>query len=316
MSTEKEKKSSRNFVLAVGFLKETTLELKSSSDGRRFISGNVTVAVDEFNTHRVRFLVFEDQLKDKFDAVEKFLPNNVVSIASYLKANPTANFAVASGMAAKVWVTGTLEEYAKIKGENETSSITLAGAKIGFSDPEKFEPKATFEVEGVVASIADEVVDEKATGRVNLGLYIPAYKELIYKADFVVNAENNAAKYVKEKFAEGDSLLIKGNLVAMVIKTVNEETDDEEDVDSFGDPITPQYTTRFVREMVVTGGKRVDDLLTKKQITAGLVARTELATSRGKAEKERALKKAAAAEETHDSIPSAAPAANKDDFDF
>lgn len=318
MSTEKEKKSSRNFALVVGYLKETTLELKSSSDGRRFISGNVTVAVDEFNSHRIRFVVYEDQAKEKFDAVEKFLPSNVVSVASYLKSNPTANFAVASSMATKVWVTGALEEYVKLKGENETRSVNVSGIKIGFSDPEKFEPKATFEIDGVISSVDDEVVDEKATGRATLGLYVPAYKDLIYLMNFVVQKENNAAKYVKEKFAVGDSIHLNGNLVSMMTRTLNEDDDNEELTDSFGEPSVPQYTTRFTREMVVTGGSRItSDLLTKKAITDGLVAREQLAISRGKKAAERAAaKEAEAGEEPVANTAKHTSAVNADDIDF
>ena len=305
-----EKKSSRNFVLLVGSLKETTLELKTDNEGKRFVSGNVTVAVDEFNTHRVRFLVFENQLKDKFDSVCGFLPSNVVSIASYLKANPTANFEVASKMAAKVWVTGSLEEYVKVSGENEKSSVTINGMKIGHSEADKFEPKATFELEGNIASLEDEVVDEEETGRVKVELYVPAYKDLIYKMNFVVGTENNAAKFVREKFKAGDGLFIKGNLLAMRIQEMNDDEDVEVE-DAFGEPTVPQYTTRFVREMVIVGGHKVDSLFTNKQLKDGLAARLVLAQDRAKKEKARA-----AAKPADEDIEEASAGSGDDDLDF
>ena len=125
MAKEKEVKTQnyRNSVKLVGFLKETTLDVRTSTSGKQFIWGNITVAIDEFNTHRVKFTVYKEDNEQKYDALSKFLPSNTVSIASYLKSTPTATFATASQMAAKVWVMGGFEEFASRSGEKEKSMV-------------------------------------------------------------------------------------------------------------------------------------------------------------------------------------------------
>ena len=255
MSEDKKKQSFRNSVRLVGYLKETTLEEKVSQAGRHFITGNITVALDEFNTHRVRFLVFEDDNAEKYATLAKFLPANTVSIASYLKSTPTANFTTASSMAAKLWVMATIEEFASRSGEKEKSMIMLKGFSLGLVDAEKpFVPSASFEADVYIETMEDEEDEHGVpSGRLLIGAIVPAYKGMVYRVPLVAPAEDNIAKYMKKVYKVGDTARLSGRLVAMRVHIANEAPAETE---YFGKVEEQQYTTRFVRENIIEKGPK------------------------------------------------------------
>ena len=341
MPTEKNSKkaSFRNSVKLVGFLKETTLNERVSSNGKHFITGNITVAIDEFSTHRVRFSVFQEDNSDKYETLRKFLPNNIVSIASYIKATPTANFATASAMAAKVWVMAGFEEYATRKGENEKSTTLLKGYTIGTADPDKeFKPSATFEVDAYIKDIEEEVEgdedDEKPTGRLLLNVLLPGYKELVHQIPLVAPVEDNVAKFIKANYSVGDTARLSGDLVAMRVQLDNQ--DEEKEKDYFGKEVEQQYTTKFIREYVITRGPKTpikegeEGSISTEEVKKGLALRENLMVENGKRKPKDAAEGDAAKtdEEKVEDAPVAQPApaaasakasaagSNDDDFEF
>ena len=318
-------KKLQNSVRFVGYLKETTLEERVSQKGRKFIMGNITVALDEFNVHRVRFLMFEDQGKERYEALTKFLPDNAMSVARYLKTTPTANFAVASSMAAKVWVMAEFEEFVSRSGEKERIGVTLQGRSIGYCDENKtFVPTADFDADVYIESIEDELdgteEDAAPTGRVILNGIIPAYKGLVYKASFIVPSENNGAKFIKEKYKAGDSISLHGNLIAMRVQV--EKAAEEELEDSWGGSDEQQYTTRFVRERRVTKGHRIDAVLSAKEVKDGLAQREVLMDKNGQrrsaalAAREEKEVEVEEVEEATAEVTSSKSATENEDFDF
>lgn len=329
MSQEKSSKktSFRNSVKLVGYLKESTLSERVSSNGKHFITGNVTVAINEFGTHRVRFTVFQEDNADKYEALSKFLPANTITIASYLKSTPTANFATASAASARVWVMAGFEEYAVKKGENEKSTIILRGYTIGNTDPEKeFNPSATFEVDTYIKSIEEESDEnEKATGRLLIEGVVPAYKGLVYVLPLVAPVEDNVAKYMGEKYKVGDTARLCGDLVAMRVQ-INDD-DEEEEPTRFGKPVEKQYSTRFVREYVITSGpthpiqQGEEGCIATQSVKDGLAARENVMIENGKKKPKESedngsgeVDSAPAASAEPDTTP-AAPV-NSEDFDF
>ena len=311
-------KKLQNSVRFVGYLQETTLEEKVSQKGRKFITGNVVVAVDEFNKHKVRFIIFEDQGKERYEAISKFLPDNVISVASYLKSTPTATFAVASNMAAKIWIAAEFEEFVSRSGEKERTGVTLKGNSMGYCDEnKKFVPDATFEVDTYIDSLVEEVEEEKETGRLIVNTIIPDYKGLAYRVDFIAPVEDNTAKFLREKYHSGDFAHLKGNLVAM---RVNIATEVEELEDSFGGGSTQQYTTRFVRERRIKGGNRIEAFLTAEQVKQGLALREVEMDKNGQRRAAAAAAReegsTATAEEPTPAPAPVKPVANANDFDF
>lgn len=330
MSQEKNSKkvSYRNSVKLVGFLKESTLSERVSNNGKHFITGNVTIAIDEFNTHRVRFTVFQEDNADKYEALVKFLPSNTVTIASYLKSTPTANFATAASMAAKVWVMAGFEEYAVRKGENEKSSVVLRGYTIGNSDPEKtFLPSATFELDTYIKSMEPEVEDENPTGRLLVEAVVPAYKGLVYIIPLVAPVEDNVAKFMGSKYEVGDTARLSGNLVAMRVQLDNEDEDEEKEPEFFGKQSDQQYTTRFVREYVITRGptkpikQGEEGCISNESVKEGLAIRETTMDENGKRKPKEtddggSSNAAPAADPEPAPVAEKTPAANPEDFDF
>lgn len=321
MEQEKKKTTFRNSVRLVGYLKETTLEEKVSQSGKHFITGNITVALDEFNTHRVRFVVFKEDNADKYASLSKFLPANTVSIASYLKATPTANFTTASAMAAKIWVMATMEEFASRSGEKEKSMMMLKGFSIGLVDAEKpFVPTAAFEADAYIDSIEDELDDDDTvTGRLLIGAILPAYKGMVYRIPLVAPVEDNIAKYMKKVYKVGDTARLSGRLVAMRVQLANEE---ETETEFFGKVDEQQYTTRFVREIIIEKGPKTpiaqgeEGSISSESIKNGLALREVEMDKNGQ-------KKSVAQSQPDESKPAEAPvaktntaASNKEDFDF
>lgn len=296
MSQEKNSKktSFRNSVKFVGYLKETTLTEKVSNDNRHFITGSITVAIDEFNTHRIRFTAFKEDEEDKnkkYELLSKFLPSNTISIASYLQNNKTANFATAASMAARIWVMAGFEEYATRKGENEKSSVVLRGYTIGNSDPEKqFAPSATFEIDAYIKDIEDEVEDDDTpTGRLLVTALLPGYKDIMYQLPLIAPVEDNVAKFIKNHYKPGDTARLSGDLVAMRVQLDgNEDGEDGEESDYFGKEKEQQPVTHFVREYVITRGPKnpiqqgAEGCITNESVTKGLAIRETTMVENGK----------------------------------
>lgn len=327
MSQEKNSKktSFRNSVKLVGYLKETTLTEKVSSNNRHFITGNITIAVDEFNTHRVRFTAFkedDEEKNEKYELLSKFLPANTISIASYLKSTPTANFATAASAAARVWVMAGFEEYAARKGENEKSSVLLRGYTIGNSDPKKeFIPAATFEIDTYIKDIEDEAdEDDNPTGRLLITGLLPGYKGIMYQIPLVAPVEYNVAKFIRSNYKVGDTARLCGDLVAMRVRLDDNGGDDEEESDRFGKEIEPQVTTRFIREYVITSGPKKpvqqgeEGCISDKAVTEGLALRETTMDENGKRKpKETETEEGSAAVEQEESAPAPTPAPQKEE---
>lgn len=284
MAQEKSK-SFRNSVRLVGYLKETTLEERVAENGKHFITGSVQVATDEYNVHFVNFFVFEEDNQEKYDAIKKYLPQNTISVASYLKTTDNkANFATAAGMAAKVWVMAAFEENTRRSGERETARVNLKGFSIGTCDPNKtFTPTSEFEVDGYIEEIEPEKVDEEETGRLNVKLLIPGYKGIMHRVPFVVGTEDNAAKGFAKKYKVSDTARLKGVLTTMVIRKDNEETESY-----FGREEPRQVTTTFRRERIITVGptapisQGAEGCITTEAVKEGLAKREVAIDERSK----------------------------------
>lgn len=320
----KEKKAVyRNSVKLVGYLKETTLEERTSANGKQYIWGNVIVAVDEFNTHRVKFTVYKEDNEKKYEALSKFLPENTISIASYLKSTATATFAVAANMAAKVWVMASFEEYATKVGEREKSVMTLRGFSMGMADPDKeFVPGATFEVDCYLEKIDDEVEEDSQTGRLSISALLPGYNGIMHRLPLVVGTEDNAAKAFKGKYKVGDTARLIGKLVAMRVQLESSEPD----TTYFGQPVSIQANTRFVRENVIISGptapiaQGAKGSISIESVKEGLAKRENIMIENGqrKSKSKEVVAEAAKVEPAApaNAVKSEPSDSSKEDFDF
>lgn len=288
-----ENTSRKNFIRVVGYLKENLLEQIQNASGENIIRGSIIVAVNELDSHKVQFYVRQNNKNgeetEEYKSLLELLPGNTISIASYLKKNPTANFAIASNMSTKVWVTGRFDEFTKREGERETTMILLKGNKGGIrnsNDNNVFTPSAIFTTENYLSSIEKEV-DENGdeTGRLLITGYIPSYNGDAQKITYVAPVEENVAAFISRTYKVGDTVTLTGDIVSTVEK--QEASNSQESNKSFGRSYDVQYVTKFIRERVIYGGSEVPihqgekGCIPTEDMKTRLVKREERITSAG-----------------------------------
>lgn len=254
--------SRKNFVKVVGYLKENLLENIKDKNGDNVIRGSIIIATSDIDSHKIQFYVKEfnrnGEKVEEYDNLSALLPENTISIASYLKNTPTANFAVASSMSTKVWATARFEEFTKVNDGKELTSILLRGNKAGIrsvTDTTTFKPGATFSAEVYIDSLEEEKEDGEATGRAVLVGYLPIYNGGANKITFVAPKEDNIAKYLLANYKVSDTVILNGDLVSAVeVEKKGEEASTEEFFGRGSDQ--KQYTTKFVRERRIYGGSK------------------------------------------------------------
>lgn len=298
---DEKKKAKVNSVRVVGYLKENNLEKITNSRGDDVIRGSLIISTDKISSHKVQFYVSSKTAsgadsKD-YASLEELLPVNTITIASFLKDNPDADFDGAANAASKVWVMGRLDEYATRTGERTTSMVTIKGFRGGFSKIEKapFTPHAEFDIDIYIKEMTPEK-DESGveTGRILIEGAVPKYNKtgpLVDVIDFVAVKEDSVAKYVAANYAVGDTVNIKGDLISLYERRVVENSDDSE---YFGRVMAPQYETTFIRERRIAGGSRVplhqgdEECITTEFVKEGLAERENKMVENGQRMREKA----------------------------
>lgn len=294
MENNIKKISKQNSVRLVGYLKENNLEKITNVRGDEVIRGSMTVAIDDVSSHKVQFYVVSktktgEDSKD-FANLSKLLPENTVTIASFLQDNPDADFKTAANAASKVWVVARLDEYAtKINDQKIRSLVTLKGFRAGLksaNDKVPFAPTAEFTTDIYINNIIPEVNAEsrQETGRLIVEGLIPVYDGSVHKIDFVAPVEDNIATYIKNNYKITDTVNITGDLINIQKRIAS--TQDENSF--FGRGSGPQYETKFIRERIIRGGathpihQGEDGCFLSDKIKEGLAARELKMVENGK----------------------------------
>lgn len=274
----------KNHVMIEGYLKENLLELVKTP--KEAIRGSVTIAVDELNSHKVQFYVNRLQ-KDGSECKEwkdlmSLLPSNTITIASYLKQTPTANFQNAANSSTKLWVTGYLEEYATKEDDKERSVILIKGRRAAFktiSERYPFTPRAEFSCDVYIESKRPEMnADSSESGRIFLTGLLPVYNGSMYRIVFVAPVEGDIAAYVQDNYEVGQTVSLNGDLIST---QVSKPKTGIATGNFFGRSNEQQYETTFIRERRIMGGsaKALDETdpgaITKKEAKDGLATREE-----------------------------------------
>ena len=338
MAEKTEKKISRkNSVHIVGYLKENTLEKITTSSGDNAIRGNLIIATDDLNSHKVQYYVSEKtkdgETSEDYTKMLELLPDKTTSIADFLKDNPGSTFEMARNASTKLWAQARLEEYASSEGERTTSIVTIKGFKAGLKTAtENFTPSANFTIDIYIKEVVDEVSyadenDEEGTptGRVIVKAFVPSYNEVIHYMDFVAPVENNIAAYIKANYKAGQTATINGEILSLQEQIKKENADENA---CFGRPNEVQYQTRFIRERKILGGSAhpieqgAEGCITNDEVKAGLAKRATRAAENGKKAKEAKSKanaqqpKEEAPKQQTSSNPSTPASFNDVDFSF
>lgn len=312
-----------NSVHIVGYLKENNLEAIVGRDGGKAIKGSVTIATSEDQSFKTSFYIREDKNEKEYNDLAELLPAKTCSILDYLKSTPTANFATAANGATKIWINGRLREFVSASNGREISMLQVEGYRAGFkqaTDTAPFAPRATVECDLYIQDLCDEIDPNTntETGRLFIDGYIPGYKGIFHKAPFYVDKTNTGCiDFIKENWKPGDLVFVKGSLVRLRTRVVKEV----DTSDCFGSAADEQYSTRFVSEQIVTGGKKPytgDDAVTVEEARNGLAARENLknenASNKNRKKPEPRTEEAAPVPAVKKEQVKAVP--STDDFDF
>ena len=278
----KDERKFNNSVVIVGYLKENNLEeIQDKKDGCSVIRGSLTIALNDTESHKVQFYVKEDRGNQKsiakYGKMRELLPTNTISIASFLKANPTSDFAIASNASTKLYAMARIEEYVRKENGKEVSSVTLRGFTAGIkkaNDVKPFKPEARFDVHVYLEKIMPEIKDETETGRLLVTGLIPSYNGVMHRVLFIAPTENNVASYIEDHYRERETTELFGD-----IKSITNSVLKESQGSYFGEARGAQYETTFIRERIITGGSQDSiaedepNAITNEEVKKGLVER-------------------------------------------
>ncbi|AZV43590.1 hypothetical protein BAOM_2981 [Peribacillus asahii] len=241
MTIENTLRQADNEVIVEGLLQEVRLETRNTTDGRGFIGGEIDIEVSEGSVHTLR--VFS--MKEKKDGSENGIYKGLLTV----KEEYVSIAKVGRDEADKVRITAGqlgVNDYVGGDGQVKTHPQLSTNFINRVQANDTFEPKAEFEVEMVIQSVAEEMDREgEETGRVKLKGFVPQYGGGIAPLEFV--AEGEGAEYIRDTYEKGQTVKIYGDIVNKV-----EITKIEEAV-GFGKP-KEKIKRNFVREYLITGG--------------------------------------------------------------
>lgn len=229
-----------NNVVIEGTVAEVRIEAKKTND-KEFITGEVDIQTDENSIHTVK--VFANKLNKEgkesslYKGIETIM-NEYKSIASHGKENAD-RVRITQG---KVGLNEYVGQDDMIKSYPQLSANFINR----LTATEEFNPKAEFEVEMYVHSVAEEMKNDEETGRAILKGLVPVYGGKVIPFSFIV-ADKDAVDYVSNNYEAGSTVTVYGDIVNRV-NVVKKEVEV-----GFGKP-QEKITRTTVREYVVTGG--------------------------------------------------------------
>ena len=283
---KEEKFDPTNTVFIEGYLKENTLKLDDSDPKNKSIKGALVIATDELNSYKMQFSVSETKRdgshSEAYDNLLELFPSKTQSIASFLEVTPKATWEVASNASSKIWMVGSMEEYTRMKKGKEAYAVTYKGTRAGFknaTDLRPFDPRANFEIDVYIQEKEFET-DAKGekTGRLLITGLLGDYRGKMHKITLV--AEKTVAQAVDQRYQVTQTARFKGILKNAQVQVAVDDSASEPDEDSWGSCAEPEYKTVFIRERVITGGKKAVDQgekmsYSEEDVKTGLAKREE-----------------------------------------
>lgn len=222
----------------------------NGKDGKYFaLSGNIVIQTAENETHKAQYFVKElkkdGDVNGIYTNVETVL-NELVTVQDIAQGK-----APEGAVASKVRVRGelSLNEYygqdGKLRSFPQVKGVFLNRVK----DEAEYNPKATYDVEGIVKSVKAEFKDEEETGRQKVELLIPTYSGAI-PVEFISRAEDG--EYIADNFEPATSVNLYGNMINFSKKIVRLEEK------GFGEA-KEKVTYENTRELQISGGSVYDE---------------------------------------------------------
>lgn len=256
MTNEKQLPTFENEAVLEGVVSESSLvvkELNGEKGKYKAITGKIVIQTGENESHVAEYFVKEL----KKDGGENGIYTNVKTVLDELVTlqDIAQGKAPEGAVASKVRVRGelALNEYygqdGKLRSFPQVKGVFLNRVK----EEHTYEPKATFDVEGVVKSVKDEhrMVDgeQEETGRKKVELLIPTFSGAI-PVEFVSRAEDG--EYIEENFEIASTVNIYGNMINFSKKIVTKEQK------GFGEA-KEKVKYENTRELLISGGSVYDE---------------------------------------------------------
>ena len=261
-------RQAQNKVEIWGYAQESTLQEKEFNDkvtGQPYkaISGDVTIKTGEDETHVISYFAKE---LTKDGAVSKNFKSLQTAMSEMITVADVAQ-GLSVGEPSILTCQGelTLNEF-KTQGGELVSNIRINGkfAPSRFKgEISTFEPKAKFDIEGIVYKTTKPELDKEGeeTGRLTIDIYVPNYKGAIVPLTFVTDPSLSQTNkdYIEENFVKGASINIYGDMINKSKKT-------ERVIEAgFGEPKV-ETTYERTRDFVAIGGKLYEVGVHDKQV--------------------------------------------------
>lgn len=236
----------QNDAVLEGVVSECDIQLKdfNGKDGKyQALSGRIVIQTAENETHTAQYFVKELKKDGNTNGIYtnvKTVLDELVTLADIAQGK------VPEGtQASKVTVSGEvgLNEY--YREGKLSSSVQVRGVFLNrVKDEAKYNPKATFDVEGVVAGVSAEYKGEDETGRAIVKLLVPTYSGAI-PLTLVTRVED--ADYIQDHFEPASTVNLYGNMINFSKKIEIKKEG------GFGEAKT-ETKYENVRELQITGG--------------------------------------------------------------
>lgn len=244
-------KQALNEISLQGILNEIDLNEKTTTDGRNYISGNVTLLVHQ---------AVNEKPEDEYIKVSCFAfqrktdgSENKAYERLYEVLHSGVSMAAVDGDESKadvynLWGGSIRKNTFKSRDGNIVSYDTINGAF--FRKAQNRDTYAKFSTEVFVTSIDEEIVDDEVTGRIVLNGAIVGYNDSAEAFKFIIE-DKRAIDYVTSTYNTDDTVKISG-ICRATVKSITMPSLEEV---GFGkaDEVVRQRT---VREFVVTAGSQ------------------------------------------------------------
>ena len=269
-------RQSTNVVNVQGILNEVGIEERTDSSGRKYISGRVTLLVDqaiygdvEHNEVQVSAFSYEltkaGKINPSYASLKKLLDEGVSVAAVGGEVDKADKYRV-SGADLRT------NEFDSRDGRH----IVYPEVRASFFSKVTggFEPTATFEQEIYILDMHPEEKNDEETGRFIVKGAVVGYNDRVDIIDYII--ENpQAIEYIRNNWGECVTVHVTGKIRAAVTKVTRTDSANI----GFGEPITRTYD-RVVKEYVITAGSPpIDDGFDPEEMATAIAKKNNLTKS-------------------------------------
>jgi hypothetical protein len=253
-------------------LKIENKEISSNGEKRKMdvIMGSITVRTGENELHTVR--LYSRELTTKGEKNKMFEGYKTVMNEMVTVTDISEGKAPEGAEPTKLRVNGSLSKSEYFNEGGFNAFLQTQGRfvnRVKTEEGHTFEPKATYDVEGIVISRMPEIKDGEETGRQKVRLLIPTYNGAI-EEEFISREQDG--EYIEENFEVNGTVNLYGAIINYSKKI-------EKEIEAGFGENKVEISYESVRELGIRGGKVYDEdsnkAFSQEQINALQAKRNE-----------------------------------------